>query len=418
MMHPIPTYVVNLKKRTDRKENITKEFAGRDEFDVHIVEAMEHSRGAMGLWLTILHILRDRVDPGSEFILLCEDDHQFTPHYSPALLDACIEEARELDADVLSGGVSWFDDCFKASDRLFWVRKFSGLQFTILFRRCFDTLLNAEFGPKDVADYKIADITANKFVIFPFISMQRDYGYSDATPHNNIDGEVEKYFVTSDEHLQRLRDVGVFYRDSSGLGPAEYDYDSIVLPVYLINPVDPHLARAPFAGKGEFEVFIEEGPVHPVEEVRRWMGIRQAVQKAVAADDDVIVISEGPHAFPPDYSRSYLLRNIIEAHEQGAGLLFGSAATFGHAVPVTKNRFWINSFWHSSLVVLYRKVFPLILEHPFDDSILTDDALSNVTSNKVLLFPFVSLDKDFERAVTRLTSLQHTFLSYVPAVHG
>lgn len=414
----IPTYVVNLKKRTERKENILKEFAGRDEFNVHIVEAIEHATGATGLWLTILDILQHRVDPDEEFILLCEDDHQFTEHYTKETLWDCIGEAGERNADVLSGGVSWFDDCFQATGRLFWIRKFSGLQFTILFRRCFDILLQADFGPKDVADYKIADITQNKFVVFPFFSTQKDYGYSDATPHNNIEGKVEQYFLKSDEHFQRLREVSAFYKGSPEDGLPAYDYERITLPVYVINPLRPDLIRQQFAGKGEFEVFIEEAPAHDVEDVRRWMGIRQAVQKAIAADDDVILLCDDTHVFSPDYSRDFLLKNIIQAHEQGAGILLGSVATFGHAIPVTKNRFWINSFWRAPLIVLYKKVFSLLVEEPFDEKILPYEALSGLTSNKMALFPFVSIDNDFLRAISRLDALQHTFLLHFPSAQG
>ena len=163
-------------------------------------------------------------------------------------------------------------------------------------------------------------------------------------------------------------------------------------------------------------MFIEQAPAHEVDEFSRWMGIRQAVQKAIAADDDVVLLCDDTHIFSRDYSKEYLLRNIIEAHEQGAGILLGSAATFGHAVPITKNRFWINSFWRSPLLVLYRKVFSLLLEEPFDEKILPDEALSDLTSNKMILFPFVSVDHDFLRAGSRLDNLQHTFLLHVSAL--
>jgi len=49
----IPTYIINLKKRTDRLEHIRKEFAHRDEFNITIFEAFEHVTGAIGLWKSI-----------------------------------------------------------------------------------------------------------------------------------------------------------------------------------------------------------------------------------------------------------------------------------------------------------------------------------------------------------------------------
>ena len=404
-MAAIPTYVINLKKRTDRKENVLKEFAGRDEFTVHIVEAIEHQRGATGLWLTIRKILAGSTEA---FILLCEDDHQFTENYSKEYLAGAIREAAERGADVLSGGISWLDDGFPVSESLFWIRKFSGLQFTILFRKCFDTILNANFGPKDAADAWIAEHTQHKFVLYPFCSTQRDYGYSDATPVNNQSGLVEKYFNKSDELLGRLKHISSFYTGTSAI--TDDDYLSITLPVYVISQQgDGRSVREQFLGRPEFQVSIEEtGP----EERTQWHGICNAVRKAIDNDDDVIIICSADQVFSDDYSAEYLLKNIIEAHGQGAGILLGGVTRFSHAMPVTKNRFWVNSFWRAPFIVLYRKVFQPILDEPFDETTFVDDVLSEITSNKLVLFPFISSHKDFDVPCNRLEELQQAFMDF------
>lgn len=408
-MSPIPTYVINLRKRTDRKENVLKEFAGREEFKVDIVEAVEHKRGATGLWLTIRDILQNRVGPTEEFILICEDDHQFTENYAREYLMKSIREAAERGADVLAGGVSWLDDCFRVSENLFWIRKFSGLQFTVLFRKCFDALLNANFGPKDAADAWIAEHMQNKFVIYPFCSTQRDYGYSDATPINNHEGLVEKYFNGSDELLGKLRQVSSFYKSAPEMSGD--DYGSVTLPVYVIHSRENGLhIPDQFPGKKEFQVFIQETPEQGPEELRLWQGICNAVRKAINADDDVVIICEDDHVFSEDYSAEYLLKNIIEAHSQGAGILLGGVTRFSHAMPVTENRFWINSFWRAPFTVLYQKVFSLILDEPFDETAFVDDVLSEITSNKMVLFPFICTHKDFDVPYKRLKELQQTFL--------
>lgn len=404
-MAAIPTYVINLKKRTDRKENVLREFAGRDEFAVHIVEAIEHQRGATGLWLTIRNILAGSTEA---FILLCEDDHQFTENYSKEYLAEAIREAAERGADVLSGGISWLDDGFPVSESLFWIRKFSGLQFTILFRRCFDTILNANFGPKDAADAWIAEHTQHKFVLYPFCSTQRDYGYSDATPVNNQSGLVEKYFNKSDELLGKLKQVRSFYMGTSAI--TDDDYLSISLPVYVISQQgDGRSVREQFLGRPEFQVSIEETGS---EELTQWHGICNAVRKAIDNDDDVIIICSADHVFSEDYSAGYLLKNIIEAHDQGAGILLGGVTRFSHAMPVTENRFWVNSFWRAPFIVLYRKIFQPILDEPFDEMTFVDDVLSEITSNKLLLFPFTSSHKDFDVPCKRLGELQQAFMNF------
>ena len=56
----IPTYVINLKDRIDRKVHIVEEFRGRSEFSVSIMDAFKHNNGAVGLWLTIKNNTRLR----------------------------------------------------------------------------------------------------------------------------------------------------------------------------------------------------------------------------------------------------------------------------------------------------------------------------------------------------------------------
>jgi len=207
----INTYVMNLKHRTDRYEHITQEFYGRKEFNLKIVTACENKVGAMGLWETLRHIILTLTHPDDEFILICEDDHQFTEYYSKELLWTAIDEAKRKETDILLGGLSWYESALRISSDLFWVDKFSGLQFTIIYRKFFQTILNIDFGEIDAADYKISSMSKNKLVMYPFISVQKEFGYSDVTAKNNKSGYVTQLFSDSSEKLDHLKRVSEFY---------------------------------------------------------------------------------------------------------------------------------------------------------------------------------------------------------------
>jgi hypothetical protein len=210
----IPVFVINLESRRDRKEHILQQFHQKGEFDVHVVDACEHNNGAIGLWNSIAHILQNLVKMESDYILLCEDDHQFTDKYSKEHLFECIAEAKEKEADILSGGISWFKDGIQISRDLFWVEKFTGLQFTIIFKKFFDKILQANFSETDVADFKISSLSENKLLIYPFISTQKEFGYSDVTIKNNQTERVERIFDESAKRLQLLSNVASFYKTS------------------------------------------------------------------------------------------------------------------------------------------------------------------------------------------------------------
>ena len=47
--------------------------------------------------------------------------------------------------------------------------------------------------------------------MFPFISTQKEFGYSDATTKNNTEGYVDQIFSATTEKLQHLVKVAFFY---------------------------------------------------------------------------------------------------------------------------------------------------------------------------------------------------------------
>lgn len=49
----------------------------------------------------------------------------------------------------------------------------------IVFKNLFDLILNESFNETDAANLKLSMITTNKYVYYPFISKQEDFGYSD-----------------------------------------------------------------------------------------------------------------------------------------------------------------------------------------------------------------------------------------------
>jgi GR25 family glycosyltransferase involved in LPS biosynthesis len=204
-------FVINLKKRPDRKEHILRELNLKNEFHFSLVEAVEHHNGAIGLWETIKNIVLKESGSLPEYIIICEDDHEFTEHYYPENLFNAIEEAKKKNADILMGGVSWFSDAVQVSSNLFWVDQFTGAQFVIIYKKFFGAIIEADFNQGDTADKKMTTLTNNKFMIYPFISIQKEFGYSDATAKNNIDGYVTQLFNNSSEKLGHLIKVGAFY---------------------------------------------------------------------------------------------------------------------------------------------------------------------------------------------------------------
>lgn len=97
-----------MRERVERKQHITKEFDNKEEFELNWVEASAHPIGAVGLWNSMIKIIKMAKEKGDDIIVICEDDHYFTENYSPKLLFKEVTEAYIQGAEVLSGGIGGF----------------------------------------------------------------------------------------------------------------------------------------------------------------------------------------------------------------------------------------------------------------------------------------------------------------------
>lgn len=203
------TYIINLEKRVDRKANIEKEFAMYPEFEPTIFKAVEHQRGSLGLFLSFQKIVALAAEKNLEYVIVCEDDHVFTSNYNKERLNEQIKIGQQLEFDILLGGMSNVHDALFFNPNLVWVGGFTGLQFTIIFKRFYDTILSFNLG-KSPFDLALGQLSDRIYCCYPTISTQFSYGYSDATSVNN-ELDVETYFETCNQKLDRLYKITEYF---------------------------------------------------------------------------------------------------------------------------------------------------------------------------------------------------------------
>lgn len=392
----IPTYIINLKSRPERKANVLNQFEGKSEFLVTVVEAIYEKPGLLGLWKTMKHILKEFVKENDNLILICQDDHQFTVNYSYETLKQSIREAIKLDADILLGGVSWFQTAFQTSSLLFWTEKFSGLQFVIIFRNFFKPLLDLDLDGFDAGDYRISAFTDKKWFIYPYISTQADYGYSDVTLKNNKAERQNQLFKQSSNTTQSLLKISDFFRKRIAvLQSDQIDADTVTIPTFVINNTEQNHRlcniKKQFLDRKEFDVSIIEVGTKPIGSIGLWSAVRQIVSTAIENDEDLLIICQSGHTFTEHYSKRTFIELVIKAHGLGADILLGEvSAGFSHILPITKELFWINFFHDSQFIVVYKKIFEDILQEPFDELVDPIKLLSKIAMNRVSLYPFIS----------------------------
>ena len=97
-------YYINLEHRTDRKEHITKEFANLGIKKFTRFNAIRNQNGAVGCTLSHIKVLQDAKKIGLPYIMVVEDDIQFT---NPALfknqLTGLLRSLEQWDVILVAG---------------------------------------------------------------------------------------------------------------------------------------------------------------------------------------------------------------------------------------------------------------------------------------------------------------------------
>lgn len=214
----IPVYLINLPERKDRLAHSLGQFAHRTEFDLTVVEAVRHEIGAIGLWQSMKKIINIAKGKDDDVIVICEDDHEFTPHYDKIVFFDNVIAAAGQGAKILLGGISNFGQAIPLSENRCWIDRFQCTQFTIIYRNFFRQILDEPFGKKDAADLKFSEMTSHKMVFYPFISVQKDFGYSDIPVEGLATNQYTRMFQASHQKLETIYRIASKYSVQTGMG--------------------------------------------------------------------------------------------------------------------------------------------------------------------------------------------------------
>lgn len=430
----INVFIPNVTFRKDRYNHILHEFKGKPEYNVSIVTPIFHLKSNISLWLTLQKIIRNQVGD-EDFIIFCEDDHLFTKDYNYSFLRDCVDKSRNLNADILLGGVSWQKTALQVSNSLFWVEEFSGLQFSIIFKKFYQRILDAHFSELDSADYKLSSLTKKKFVIFPFISTQKEFGYSDITKHNQNCGRVNFLFNSSINIFSNLRTVNEYYFKQGEISFFNLKRDEEAIPTYFLpsNADDKRISKTDlqFKSQSEFELIdFDFKNFHEDSKFIEWYNFIKIIVNANTKDYDLIAIYNSSHVFSRDYNVEKFREYIFKSFIQRADVLVGGLTSYGLAVPIDRNRYWVDWFYGKTFLVIFKKFYNKLLNYHFESNDSIEGVISKLSKNKIALYPFISQNfellndknsntdtfrdmKLFNESCRRFSVIQNVYTSYV-----
>ncbi len=81
------------------------------------------------------------------------------------------------------------------------------MQFTVVYRKFFPTILESDVQGAHTLDLYLSTLSDDILVISPYISVQKEFGYSDVTSKNSTAGRIDALFNERNTTLNILRKV-------------------------------------------------------------------------------------------------------------------------------------------------------------------------------------------------------------------
>ena len=184
----IKTYIISNKdRRPDRYADVTEQFSNRSEFDVQVTQCvfLDDNR-RYGLWLSMMNCIADAKENGYDKCILVEDDAYFTDYYNENTFLKYVNYCENNGYDILHGGIYGTSNPIRNADfpDLWDISWCWSTHFIVIYKDCYDKLLHYNFDlAHDVADGVLNKLHLKRAVMYPFMVIQKDYGYTDITFH-------------------------------------------------------------------------------------------------------------------------------------------------------------------------------------------------------------------------------------------
>lgn len=165
----IPTYIINLKERIDRKQHIISEIAKIPQLSYTVIDAIRDNTGTcFASHLKCIQLAKDNKLP---FVLILEDDCVFTSDCID-ILNIAVNEIQTINWDMLYLGANLNAPAYSFSKSLV---KLTGAYTThayMVHERFYDTILNLTLDFEIDVCYSKLMTDHNIFMCDPIIAYQ------------------------------------------------------------------------------------------------------------------------------------------------------------------------------------------------------------------------------------------------------
>lgn len=118
--------------------------------------------------------------------------------------------------------------------------------------------------------------------------------------------------------------------------------------------------------------------------------LKEIVERSVQTNPEVIIVSTQNHKFTDNYNFKFLENVINRAIHYDCDILLGGCISFDHCVPIEKNLFWIDTFYGSNFIILFRSIFKKLTVSKFQLSYSLCNFLFRISDKVNIIYPQIS----------------------------
>lgn len=165
----ISTYLIG---NCDNFSCFKTEFASREEFDVNYIYSVKENSEEE--WNIFRQIVEKSHANKEDAIVLCRNRGHFSKAYSKEFFFHGIFKCADFNTHLLVGGCVDFNNLVPVTSNLFWVDRFIGGTFLVLFSSAYRLLLNIHPKTSKNIDTILSETLANKLLLCPMIFKRRE----------------------------------------------------------------------------------------------------------------------------------------------------------------------------------------------------------------------------------------------------
>jgi hypothetical protein len=173
-------FVINLKERTDRKHQIIQDFKPYKNIQLHFIEAIRNTNGAIGCFLSHKKCVEIAKEKNMEYVIVLEDDCLPMENFENRLINILEFLSSYKEWDLFLGGVKRCNRILEKydipNDILCRIKRGHSTHLVIYHKTIYDFVLHAD-ETKDAVD----TFWHGKYmtlVALPFVAYQRN-GFTD-----------------------------------------------------------------------------------------------------------------------------------------------------------------------------------------------------------------------------------------------